>query len=97
MWFILNMNMDYMNINNSLLVKYSLIEIKKDVGPYEKGNVWADPDILHAAELMRCVYENRESAQEMGARASEDIKNLLDPVTLGKRIKERIDRISSVL
>ena len=90
-------NMDFMNINNSFLVKYSLIEIKKDVGPYEKGNVWADPDILHAAELMRCVYENRESAQEMGARASEDIKNLLDPVALGKRIKGRIDRMSSVL
>ena len=89
-------NIDFMNNNNSLLVNYELVEIQEDAGPYKKGNVWADPDILHAAELMRYVYENRESAHNMGKKASEDIKNLLDPEVLGKRIKGRIDKILSV-
>src|SRR3990172_7665696 len=30
-------NTDFMNVNNSFLVKYSLVELEKDIGPYKKG------------------------------------------------------------
>ena len=45
--------MDFMNVNNSLLVKYDLVELERDYGPYGKGNVWAEPDVERAAQLMR--------------------------------------------
>lgn len=73
-----------------------LIKIQEAAGPYKKGSAWADPDIMHAAELIRYVYENGESAQKIGEKASEDIKNILSPEILGKRIKERIDKILSI-
>ncbi len=53
-------NMDFMNHHNSYLVRYRLAELEQDYGPYEKGNVWADPDLEHAAELMRLVFGDRE-------------------------------------
>jgi glycosyltransferase involved in cell wall biosynthesis len=86
-------NMDFMNINNSFPVKYRLIEIEQDVGPYRKGNVWADPDIEHAAELMRFVYENRERAWSIGKKASEDIRAMLSPAVVGQIIEKRFNRI----
>jgi glycosyltransferase involved in cell wall biosynthesis len=86
-------NVDFMNINNSFLIKYKMIEIEDDAGPYKKGNIWADPDPLHAAELMRYVYDNREIAQKIGEKGSEDIKSQLSPEMIGKKIRRRIERI----
>jgi len=87
-------NMDFMNLNNSLPVKYKLVEIEQDIGPYKKGCRWAEPDIGHAAEQMRLVYEKREWAVELGKRASEDIKAQLSPLAVGKRMSERLEYIS---
>jgi glycosyltransferase involved in cell wall biosynthesis len=86
-------NMDFMNVNNSLLVKYELAELDKDYGPYEKGNVWAEPDIEHAAELMRWVYDNRDKARTIGKRASSDIKQHMNPALASQEIKERLVQI----
>lgn len=86
-------NTDFMNINNSFLVKYKLIPLDKDIGPYKRGCLWADPDIGHAAELMRSVYENRELAKEVGRGASLDIKKNFSPQTIGKEIKNRLEHI----
>src|SRR5208282_1378198 len=46
-------NTDFMNHTNSLLVKFDLVRLEKTFGPYEKGNLWANPDVDHAAQLMR--------------------------------------------
>ncbi len=83
-------NMDFMNVNNSLLVKYQLVEIEKDVGPYKAGSVWADPDVHHAAELMRYVYEHRKVGEDIGKIASEDIKNRFNPYEIGKMMGNRL-------
>jgi hypothetical protein len=42
-------NTEFMNVGNSYLVKYKLIPLEKDCGPYKKGNVWAEADVEHAA------------------------------------------------
>jgi O-antigen biosynthesis protein len=89
-------NMDFMNVNNSFLVKYNLIELEKDHGPYKKGSVWADPQIKHAAELMTAVYENQEMAAAIGQRAALDIKQQMHPTLTGKRILERLVRIADL-
>jgi GT2 family glycosyltransferase/glycosyltransferase involved in cell wall biosynthesis len=87
-------NMEFMNESNSFPVKYTLIEIDKDHGPYKKGNVWADPDLEHAAELMRTVYEDREYAERIGKKASHDIKTKLSPEATGRMIKSRLRKIA---
>lgn len=86
-------NTDFMNVNNSFPVKYRLVEIEEDIGPYKKGNLWAEPDVAHAAELMRMVFDNRESAVECGKIASSDIKKNLSPSVCGALILDRFKRI----
>src|SRR5581483_6005905 len=86
-------NLEFMNESSSFLVNYKLIEIDRDYGPYEKGYVWAEPDISHAAELMRYLYENRDKAAQLGSRAAEDIRQRMSVEASAKRIRERIDQI----
>ncbi len=88
-------NIDFMTVSNSFLVKYNLVEIEKDVGPYKSGSVWAEPDVNHAAELMRYVYENREGSIRTGQKASEDIKMQLSPIKVGRMISDRVQIVAS--
>lgn len=86
-------NTDFMNVNNSFPVKYRLVEIEKDFGPYKKGNIWAEPDAAHAAEMMRLVYENRELASRIGLAASVDIMRDYSPSVCGRKISQRLQVI----
>src|SRR5258708_8695952 len=83
-------NMDFMNHHNSYLVRYRLAELEQDYGPYEKGNVWADPDLEHAAELMRLVFGDRESARSVARQAEADIKKQMTVEIAGARMKARL-------
>jgi ubiquinone/menaquinone biosynthesis C-methylase UbiE len=86
-------NMDFTTPANSFLVKYKLTEIDRDYGPYRKGWVWADPDLDHAAELMRYVSENRDVCIATGRRAKKEILHLFHPAVAGKQMQERLSRI----
>ena len=89
-------NMDFTNPANSFLVKYKLTEIDRDYGFYRKGWVWADPDLDHAAELMRSAYQNTDLTTAIGNRAREDIQRLLHPKVVAKQLRERLVRIGMV-
>ena len=87
-------NMDFMNINNSYPVKYKLTALKQDYGPYNKGQIWAEPDIAHAAQLMRQVYDNPQEAKSLAQQAAEDIRKLHSPLITSKQIQARMQTIS---
>ena len=89
-------NMDFTTPANSFLVKYKLTEIDRDYGPYRKGWVWADPDLDHAAELMRYAYEHRDVCIETGRRAKEEILRLFHPEVVGRQIRERLRRFPTL-
>lgn len=86
-------NIEFMNVGNSFLVKYDLVTITEDEGSYFKGGVWADPDVDHAASLMRYVFENFEAAKRIGARAAQDIQSLLSPQKIGEKLRSRLEYI----
>ncbi len=92
-------NLEFMNADNSLLVEYDLVELQESCGPasqpviYEKGGVWAEPHIDHAAALMRRVYSHREESKALGERARASIAVQLDPVKTQAEISERMHQI----
>ncbi|MDP9097663.1 MAG: hypothetical protein M3N48_01525 [Verrucomicrobiota bacterium] len=55
-------NLDFMNLKNSLLVDYQLVEIKEDRPIHIRETLWPEPSIKQAAESMRDVYEYRDEA-----------------------------------
>jgi glycosyltransferase involved in cell wall biosynthesis len=83
-------NMEFMDHNNSFLVRYKLVELEEDFGPYEKGNVWAEPDLEHAAELMRLVVKNQFLSKQVAHRAETDMKSKMTVELAGKEMKARL-------
>jgi glycosyltransferase involved in cell wall biosynthesis len=86
-------NMEFMNVGNSYPVKYELVTTAEDFGPYPKGSIWAEPDVDHAATLMQYVFNNYDEAKKVGTKAATEIKSLLSPQTVGKKIKNRLEFI----
>lgn len=66
-------NLTFMNEHNSYLVRYTPTTIPAGCDPYPPGVEWAEPDLEHAAELMRRVYESPEEARAVGERARRDL------------------------
>ncbi|MBV8520671.1 MAG: glycosyltransferase, partial [Acetobacteraceae bacterium] len=88
-------NMDFMDESNSLLVDYKLVRLTREIPPYEAYCRWAEPDIDHAARLMRRIYENRDWARDLGTKARADARTLLSLDTAGQRMAHRLADIQS--
>ena len=83
-------NLDFMTAETSYLVRYERRASEVDHPPYPKGAVWAEPDLDHAAELMRYVYEHRAEAAATGARAKAELERLLSMPAYAKRVAEQL-------
>jgi glycosyltransferase involved in cell wall biosynthesis len=86
-------NLDFMTPENSFLVNYDRVTLEKDIDPYPKGAVWAEPRIEDAAGQMRRVYENREEALEKGLRAKQEVAQTLSLEAAGRRMAARLNAI----
>jgi len=86
-------NVDYMRPGNSMPVDYRLITLQEDHGPYLRGQIWADPDIDHAARAMRELVANPQLAAELGAKARFTIEEEFSPAAVGRMIRRRLSAI----
>ncbi len=84
-------NMEFMNHNNSFLVKYKLTELEQDFGPYEKGNFWAEPDINDAADLMYRVFQKTDDVVKIAEQGRLNIQNKMTPSITGRQIIDRLN------
>ena len=66
-------NLDFMTEANSYLVRHALRPIGPGAEPYDAEGEWADPDLDHAAELMRHVVRHPEEAKARGERGARDV------------------------
>jgi glycosyltransferase involved in cell wall biosynthesis len=87
-------NMQFMNDANSYLVRYREIEVEVPEGPFQRGSLWADPDLTHAAELMRFVYEHRDDAALRGARGRTTVETTLSPSAVGARVAALLETLT---
>lgn len=83
-------NMEFMNQNNSFPVKYKLTELEQDYGPYEQGNVWAEPDPDHAGHLMQLISRNTVDVRKVAEQAKYDIQTKMTPAVTGREILDRL-------
>ncbi len=52
-------NIEFQNKDNSCLVDYTLIPVGKDIYPYKKDYLWAEPDILQASEYIKLLKNDK--------------------------------------
>ena len=83
-------NTDFCKANNTFLVDYELITLKKDYGPYKRGQTWAEPSVEHAAVMMKEVMNDRLQAEIAGQQASRDIKKNFSPQAIGDLMRAQL-------
>ena len=88
-------NLDYMNVNNSFLIKHDYMKLNEDCGILKKGYVMAEPNIIHAAQQMIFVYENNTTTIEINA--SKFILENLSIENIGNKMLYRLKLINKKL
>ena len=88
-------NMDFMTPENSYPLDYTLVTLTRDYGPYMRGAVWADPDIDHAARLIREVVASPDVAAARGARAKRMVAEVYSPAVTGAAMRARLEAVRS--
>jgi glycosyltransferase involved in cell wall biosynthesis len=86
-------NLDFMTAENSLLVDYRMVSIGAGADPYPADARWADPDVQHAASLMRGLFDDPERARRLGASAAADIRRTHSPSAAGQIMRRRLEAI----
>ena len=87
-------NLDFMSEDNSWLVKAREVEVEHPEGPFQRGSVWAEIDIDHAAACMRDIVARPDEARLRGARGRADIVRLLSPQAVGASIRRALADVS---
>lgn len=87
-------NLDFTTEENSLLVKHDFSINTEDYGPYKKGMRWAEPDVEHAAKLMRILFDDQAHAKLLGDRGAATIHHLFGHAAVERVILERLTKIS---
>jgi glycosyltransferase involved in cell wall biosynthesis len=88
-------NTDFMDVSNSFPVRYELVELQENVGPFRAGEVWANPSVEHAADLMRLVFEDREESRARGRAAKREIEVNYSEEKVASLIERRLDVITN--
>jgi glycosyltransferase involved in cell wall biosynthesis len=86
-------NLDFTTADNSLLVSHQLVEIDADVGPYSRGQLWAEPDVDEAALHMQRVYADADLVARLGRRAQEHIATELSAAAVGRKVRARLEAL----
>lgn len=83
-------NTEFMRQDNSLPVNFELVTIQEDHGVYKAGQIWANPDIEHAAKCMREISTNKVLYQRISKAAERTMREEFSPQVIGNRIRQRL-------
>ncbi len=90
-------NLEFMTHENSFLVRQSMVPIGEGAWPYPAEGQWAEPDLDHAAELMRKVVADPAEAARRAAIGAADIRSRHSPFTAGDAMERRLDVVRARL
>lgn len=82
--------LEFMNDENSYLVDHGWTTVGRGAHPYPADARWAEPDLDHAASLMRHVFEHPEEARERGARGKAYMLAHHAPHVAGDAMRRRL-------
>jgi glycosyltransferase involved in cell wall biosynthesis len=87
-------NTEFMSDQNSYLVDWAPVPVGAGVEHYPAGARWAEPDVEHAARLLRGMREDVEGARCRVLRAQADVWALLSPVAVGRQMCAQLERLA---
>ncbi len=81
---------EFVNAENGCPVRAPLVTLERDYGPYSRGQVWAEPDLDHAADWMRRLAGDPELAARLGAAGLRTVEERFAPAVIGARYRRRL-------
>jgi glycosyltransferase involved in cell wall biosynthesis/SAM-dependent methyltransferase len=87
-------NVDFMTPENSWLVDYTMTRVGEEGENYPSDGHWAEPDLDHAARLMREVWEDQDAAREKAERGRRDVLEGLSPEKVGALARDRLEQLA---
>lgn len=88
-------NLDFMTAENSYLVRHTETLVGDEGENYPAHGTWAEPDLDHAAQLMREVWEHPDEARRRGERAQREIAEHFSLEAVGRVARERLKRLAA--
>lgn len=88
-------NMDYMRPGTAFPVRYTLVPVGRGAYPFADGQVWAEPDVAHAAELLVGLIDDPAKALAVGTRARTHMLANFSDAVLGARYRARFEAIAA--
>jgi len=90
-------NLDFMTSDNSALVDYALVPVGEGEYPMSNpGDLWAEPDVEHAARLMRRMVDDRAWREGLAVRGRHDVRETLSPARTAERIRARLVEVGAL-
>lgn len=86
---------EYVTPETGCPVRCRLAAIERSYGPYTKGQLWAEPDVAHAAKWMNRLFSDRLLAQTLGAAGQRAIEKKFAPAVIGARYRQRLESIAT--
>ena len=87
-------NTDFMTPANSYLVEHGFTSVGPEGENYPADGTWAEPDLDHAAALMREVFEDQEKASARGQQARADIEEGFSVEAVGRVARRRLEHLA---
>ncbi|MFQ5450726.1 MAG: glycosyltransferase family 1 protein [Nitrospinaceae bacterium] len=86
-------NTDFMHPNHSCLVNYRLVPVKAGEYPHGEGQVWADPDVDHAAGFMRRLVNENAYRHSIAEAGRSYIRSRHNAQTIGRGYQRRLEEL----
>jgi len=81
---------EFVNNGNGFPIPYDLIELSETHGPYEKGQVWANPRLDDAVTAMQTVAALPDRGKSKGEQGARDIRTHFSPQVVGEGYAKRL-------
>ncbi|WP_221032964.1 glycosyltransferase [Actomonas aquatica] len=82
---------EFVDADNGCPVPVDLIELTETHGPYQQGQIWANPRVPAAAEAMRRLAADPALRTRLGANAARTIRERFAPSVVGGLYAKRLD------
>ncbi len=83
-------NCEFFDESVGFPLRYRLVEIEREAGPYQPFAVWAEPDRASLVAAFREVYDDQPEAWARGARAAARMREQFSVAAIGNEIRRRV-------
>jgi glycosyltransferase involved in cell wall biosynthesis len=86
-------NMDFMDEQTALIVKYKLKPVRRDEYLFAENQQWAEPDLDQAAFYVLKLLDDPEFGRRLGEKASQRIRINFSYLAMGLKYHQRLEEI----